>query len=252
MMGAVGTGLAALAMTRGASVGDALLAGLLAAMVVFATWALGRDLAPDDNAGAFVALLPAAFVVAMGTTPLVLGPLVVLGLVRVVNRSVGPPAMLADRVVLCGLVLLVAQDDHGWTVGVAAVLAFTLDGVLSERSRLGLPFAGVAAVAVLVGVLTGAPRFALRPPGTWSIAAMVLAALLVAVIVTQPAPSSECDTHPHTPLRRDRIQGGMLVALVAALGSLVGGDVTVRAWAVLWAACLGVVITRPVHLRLRG
>lgn len=251
LMGLALVGLAVTALVRDAEPVDAALAGLVGALVVFATWALARDLAPDDDPAAFVALVPVAAVVAVGVTPLLLGPLVALGLVRVVNRSVGPPATVLDRVALVVLTFVVAREGYGVGVGVAAVLAFGLDARLPERHLQSWVFAALAAAATGMGVLIGEPPLSVSTPGPWTLAAIVTAGLLVLVAVTQPAPRSTPDTMPDLPLRRSRVQGGMLVGLVACAPTLLGGDAAVLEWGVLWSACAGVVLGRPLHLLRR-
>lgn len=246
LMGLSLVALAITAIVRGAAPADSLLAGVVGALVVFATWAMARDLAPDDNPAAFIALVPVAAMVLYGANPMVLGPLVALGLVRVVNRSVGPSAMLTDRVVLVVLVFVVARDPHGFGVGVAAVLAFVLDALLPERSVEGWLFAGLAAAATVVGVLIGDSMPSVVTPGPWTLGAIGVAVAFGLVMLAQPPLRSAYDTIPDVPLRRDRVQGGMLVGLVAALGSLPGGDPAVLDWGVAWAACLGVVLGRPL------
>lgn len=266
LMGLTLVGLAATALVRGAAPVDAVLAGLMGALVVFATWALGRELAPDDDPAAFVALVPVAAVVTVGVTPQLLGPFVVLGLIRVVSRCVGPPATLLDRVALVVLTFVVAREGHGYAVGVAAVLAFGLDAVLTGRSEPGdaegVPdraparqtwaFAALAAATTAMGMAIGEPSLAVVAPGPWTVAAIVTAALFAVVTLTQPAPRSPHDAWPDVPLRLSRVRGGMLVALLASVPTLLGGDAAVLAWGVPWAACAGVVLTRPLHLWRRA
>lgn len=251
LMGLTLAALAITAIVRGAEPTDALLAGVMGALVAFVTWALARDLAPDDDPAAFIALVPVAAIVLYGANPIVLGPLVALGLARVVNRSVGPPAKLADRVALTVLVFVVAREDHGVGVGVAAVLAFALDALLPERSGEGWPFAGLAAAATVMGVLIGDVQLHLVAPGPWTLGAIGVAVAFGLVMLTQPPPRSASDVDRGIRLRRDRVQGGMLVGLVATMGSLPGGDPAVLTWGVAWAASLGVVLGRPL-LRLRS
>ena len=74
LMGVALVGLSITAIVRGAPLVDALLGGLVGSLVVFATWALGRDLAPDDNPAAFVALLPVTALVLLGVDPALMGP----------------------------------------------------------------------------------------------------------------------------------------------------------------------------------
>lgn len=246
IMGLVTAGLLVTALVRGAAPVDAGLAGLLGALVVFATWALARDLAPDDDPAAFVALVPAAAVVLTGADPTLLAPMAALGLVRVVNRSVGPPATVVDCTTLVVLVFVCAREGHGFGVGLAAVLAFGLDALLPERERQGWIFAGLAGAATLMGMAIGQPDLALVAPGPWAWGAIGCAVAFGLVIVLQRPPTSPPDTEPDQTLRRSRVRGGMLVGLVAASGSLMGGDEAVRTWVVMWAAMLGVVLTRPL------
>ncbi len=253
VMGACAIGLGVTALARGASATDAGLAGLTGALMVFATWALARDLAPDDNPAAFVALIPIAVVVGLGSHPPGLSQLpaalLTIGLVRVVNRSVGPPAKLTDQIAVIVMLGLVVRDEHTAAAGLAAVLAFGLDAVLVQRHPRGWIFAGLAVLATVVGIATADVLPSLATPGPWTIAAIAVAGLFGVVIATQPPPRAEADVSAGGPLRRDRVQGGMLVGLVAAAGSLVGGDAAVQAWGVVWAAMAGVVLTRPLLAR---
>ncbi len=251
IMGLAAVGLSLTAVVRGAGVLDALLTGLLGSVVVFVTWALARDLAPDDAPAAFAALVPVIIVLLDDADPAFFGPLVALGLVRVVNRSVGPAAMLVDRVTLTVLVFVLACEGYGFSVGAAAVIAFALDAVLPERSPNGGVFASIAAAATGMGMLIGEPQLSIVAPGPWTFGAMAIAAVYLVVVATQSAPTSPCDVDPHRVLRRDRVQGGMLVGLLAGAGSLLGGDEAVRTWSVMWAAYAGVIMTRPL-LRSRA
>lgn len=249
LMGLAVLTLFVVAMAWGAAPGDAFAGGLRGALLIFATWALTRDLAPDDDAAAFAALVPLGVAVVIGASPKILEPMIVLGFVRVVNRSVGPPAKVIDRLVLLMLVVVVAREGSGFFVGIAAVIAFALDGLLSDRHPQGMGYAGLAAIATIIGMAVGEPFIVVATPGPWTIGAAVVALVFVVVAIRQPPPQSCCDTDPDVLIARDRVQGGMLVALVPLLGSLIGGDPHVQGWVVGWAALLGVIALRPLSGR---
>ena len=73
--------------------------------VVFLTWALGRELDPDANIVAFLAITPAVVLAVLVGTPNFSLVFLALLLLRVVNRSLGVPAKPTDSL----LVLLLAS-----------------------------------------------------------------------------------------------------------------------------------------------
>ena len=77
---------------------------LTAIGTVFFGWAYVRELAPDDDAAAFIAVAIAVitwFVFGPSDLFLVTGALL---FARMVSRTVGPPAKLSDTVLAIGLV----------------------------------------------------------------------------------------------------------------------------------------------------
>ena len=85
-------------------------AALNGALVAFAAWAFTRELAPDYNGAAFVALVLAWIAnVALGTTS-VLPVFVALLLVRLVNRSTGPRWRALDTLGVLGFSLWAAVN----------------------------------------------------------------------------------------------------------------------------------------------
>ena len=115
--------------------------------VVFLTWALGRELDPDANIVAFLAITPAVVLAVLVGTPNFSLVFLALLLLRVVNRSLGVPAKPTDSL----LVLLLASWlawSGAWYVLMCAAVAFILDSVLVNplpRHRwFGLAAAGEA------------------------------------------------------------------------------------------------------------
>ena len=97
--------------------------------VVFLTWALGRELDPDANIVAFLAITPAVVLAVLVGTPNFSLVFLALLLLRVVNRSLGVPAKPTDSL----LVLLLASWlawSGAWYVLMCAAVAFILDSVL--------------------------------------------------------------------------------------------------------------------------
>ncbi|MEM7152465.1 MAG: hypothetical protein AAF799_06450 [Myxococcota bacterium] len=252
VMGVTVVALSVTSLIRGAGPADALLGGLLGSLILFTTWALTREIAPDDNVAAFVALAPVTAAIVVGVYPLFFEPMLVLVLARLVNRTVGPPAKTGDRIAILVFLLAVGRGPHSLALGLAAVAAFGLDALLPTAAARGWLWAGLAAVVAAVAMATGHPEITVGELGTWTMGAWVVAVLFAVVIATQPAPSSECDTSPHALLRRDRVQGAMVITLVAISAASLGGETSVQSWAVGWSACIGATLTRPWNLRGRN
>jgi hypothetical protein len=241
-------GVAVYALVRGESVGPAALDGLVWAVALFLAWALGRELAPDDQVAAFAGLCVLVPVWAHGVRPELLPGLALIGLVRIVNRTVGPPATWLDLFAYLGVGGWVVWRGD-WEIGVAGGVAFLLDFRLPPRHLKVLPFA-VGLVAITVATWRR-ERPVFGPPQTdieWL--AAIVAVAFALVLVTQGPLQSEHDRGGGTCDRR-RVQGGMTVALMAALATLGRGEAHVLEAAPVWAALFGVVIARPLHLAQR-
>ena len=90
---------------QGNGVGEATVAALQAFLIVFACWALGRELAPDDNAAAFVGTTLAFVSLWWWPSPSLLLLFTALALSRIVNRSTGLTARLSDSSMVTALVI---------------------------------------------------------------------------------------------------------------------------------------------------
>lgn len=235
------------AWATGMSALDAGLDGLHAAVLVFLAWALGREVAPDDQAAAFAAIgVVAAVWVGWGARADLLPAFALLGLLRIVNRTVGPPAKLTDLFGYLALgSWLVWRGD--WEIGVAGGVALLLDFRLAPRHLKALPFAAALVAVTVAAWRRERPVFG--PPDTTLLwIAAVAAGAFVLVLVTQPTPISPHDIEDESSLDRRRVQGGMAVALVAAMAALGRGQAHLLDAAAVWAAIMGTVVTRPLHL----
>lgn len=195
------------------SLGAALAAGGSAALVAFLSWALGRELDPDVNATAFVGvgLALAIWVVVDGGD---LWPLAaaLIGS-RIVNRTVGPPARITDAIVVVGLVGIGVLFSGRWSLALIGAVAFVLDAILKDGVRRSWIFAAASLGWLPLAWQRGHLQIeAMTRP--WVVGTIAFA--FVVAIATLPPPRSPCDLPGHA-LDRRRLQGGMLVALFAAL-----------------------------------
>jgi hypothetical protein len=223
----------------GGGVLAALAAGALAMLTVFFTWALGRELAPDDNPAAFIGVALSAIAwVALGR-PDVLLVATSVGFSRLTARTVGEPCMMRDTVLVVVLATALTLWLGKTAIGIGAALALALDALLPSPRRLHLPLALVPVTGVVVHLARhGLDR---HPLGAWRWAFGALTAVTMALIVAYPKPQSTCDMQ-HEPLHLRRLQSGVFVTGVMALWSTLVEPPA--AAAPLWAALAGVALGR--------
>lgn len=225
---------AAMAWYDGAGATDMLRAGALTALTAFGAWALARELDPDHNGAAFIAmafgLLAAVFV----DEPGILVLFVTLGLVRMVNRSTGLAARMSDSVILLLLTTVVIYTTNSPLFGLAAGFAFMLDGNLREPLRsqwiFGLISMG-ATVVYLVDHGMGADLLA-APKSLygWLALLFLLIFALNALLLKSVQSTGDCSDEPLGP---GRVRAGMAVGLLAALQGIHAPDKVVLVVAVI-------------------
>ncbi len=231
-------------------------AAALGAGAVLGGWALGRELAPDDQRAAFVALM-----LGFGTLLAVPGVSLVLlfatlMLTRMVNRTVGLPATTLDSVVVLLLSGWAVADTGSPAVGVVAALAFGLDAWLPDGRRRQWGFAALCLVmvAALAGGAAEQDRVVSSPivvdvPGAWIlVGALVVATLVLHGSLTVRALRSTCDA-TGDPLSVDRVRWGVVVALLIGVQGLFLGEGGARSTALVWASLTGAGLSGIVRPR---
>ena len=190
------------------------------ALVAFAAWALTRELAPDYNGAAFIALVLAWIAnVALGTTSVLL-VFVALLLVRLVNRSTGPRWRALDTLGVLGFSIWAAVDTQQPLILVIAAGAFILDATLSDPLRRHY-FAAAACIAAFIWMLLGDVRLLASDltAGDWVLVG-VFAGGVILTAAASPKPVSYCDTSPDR-LDRVRVNAGLITGWLFAVQTLV-------------------------------
>jgi hypothetical protein len=232
------------ALLGGVSLLDAGLAGLHAGLLAFLVWALTRELSPDDNPAAFLAVAIALAAWArVGPQSLALLAAALIA-ARLVNRSTGLPAKLGDSLLLTlGFALLTWSVS--WTCGVVGALALLLDALAPsklEARRRHLACAAVLAAVLAARVLVGIDALVL--PAHLPVFASI-AGLGVLAVALYPTPRSVGDID-QSPLVPARVRAGLALGLLtAALASLDGG-LALQQVAALWGCVLAVALGLPV------
>ncbi len=217
-------------------------AAFSAALVAFVAWALTRELAPDYNDVAFVALAIAwAGNLALDMRQVLLG-FVALLLVRLVNRSTGLPFRPFDTLSVFGLCLFAAVNTEQPLILLVAALAFALDAFLDRPLRVH-HVASLGSLAAFIwlqqfGYDLMAADLTVRD---WSLLG-ASAIGLGFVIFASPVPVSYCDTSPDR-LDRMRVNGGLIVGLLLAIQAVVTNGPSAWLETPIWVCVIAVLLS---------
>lgn len=127
---------------------ESLWAGIRAALAVFLTWALTRELDPDHPASAVLAAIGQIPVIFFYESPGLLLSWWALFIFRVLNRSTGIKAKVPDTILVLGLSLWLGFY-LSWLVPAVSFLVFLGDGLIEKPNRLHLTAAAFAAGELL-------------------------------------------------------------------------------------------------------
>jgi len=231
---------------------QSVLDGLNAGLVVFISWALTRELAPDDQAAAFVAVGLSAVTWVVLSSQSILVPLALLLAARVVARTTGKAAERFDTVVLVVTFAALGWIES-WTLSAVGAAALALDSVLPvSPGQEARPYHMGAAVLVLIGtayLATQGLAAAVPPPAPVLLSVIAGATLVVALL--QPMPESTGDVDGLR-LRRSRVRSALLLGLLGAVAVTLDSSVPVTRLGVPWACLAAVVVGRGVGLVTSG
>jgi len=224
--------------------------GLEAMFGAFLIWAIGRELDPDRNPGAFIAMAAILPLVYLDYELSLWTLAFVLMATRVVNRTVGNPVRLGDMAVVLALAALAVFRDGYSEMGYVAGLALALDAFLDRKRTLNLVGAMIAVAfsmwnlielegdlrALLLSAVEVMPQMAL-----YSALAVLVLGVLHALLLGRVHSVGDATGEPLSGLR---VRGGILIAALAGLAMLTEGEAGLMAGLGFYAAILGVVLGR--------
>jgi hypothetical protein len=222
-------------------------AALRGGLIVFTTWALAREIAPDDNPGAFVAMALGLLVGIHVPSSSAMLVLTTQMLARLLTRSVGVAPTWFDSTAAVILAGWTAYSLDNGAVALVAGIAFALDAGLNPPLRQQWIFALLCLVGGLGLFLRhpGEPLFVHQGWITLCLGAIAAIYILVLVRTRQVRSIADVTGEPLSPLR---VQAAMAVAwLVAALGAI-GGTTMLAQSALIWAVLAGLILTWLLRL----
>jgi hypothetical protein len=246
----VGAAGVAANLLSGGALREGVLWGIGAGFGVFLTWALARELDPAHDLSAFAGTGLAIAALLAFDLPALVPIFWLLVVLRVVNRTVGPPARPVDTLAVLGLGGWLTWQGN-WIAGLVTALAFLLDGLLTNPLRYHLVLSGFAFAGTLVlSVIRGDIAMDSGPTMPVMISSVVTAGLFLVVVGTSREVRAVGDATGE-PLDARRVQAAQLLALLTALlYAWWEGATGVEALWPLWAAMVGVALYRLAHLFL--
>ena len=191
-------------------------------LIAFGSWALARELFPDDNPAAFVSMALAILAALSFDSPGILIVFATLGLVRIVNRSTGMAARKTDSIIVMLLVFWVIYATQSPFFGAVAAMAFLFDGSLKEPLRHQWVFALICFGGMIVYMVdhdVGLAYFS-APDSLLEWLSLVML-LILALDMFLLKKIRSCADMNGKALDLTRVKGGMAVGLFAAFQGLV-------------------------------
>jgi len=231
---------AVLAWSAGAGLLEVLQQALVFALILFGSWALARELDPDDNPVAFISMACAMLVALTVSSPGVLILFVTLGLVRIVNRSTGLAARRLDSLVLVVLSIALIYLTESPLFGLVAALAFFLDGSLRDPLRQQWIYGLVCLGGTIVYMVDHDISLGhLQAPDALLEWLTVLFLLIFALDTALTRSVRSTGDVGGRPLDVNRVRGGMAVGLCAALQGIQSPAGVAVIVAVIAGICIG-------------
>ncbi len=219
--------------------------GGTAGVLTIVTWALGREIDPDHEWSAFVAVTFFVISLFFLELPSILPSALTLLALRPVNRTVGLPITTLDSMMIAGLGLWLFASMGLWALGLVVVLAFLLDGLLPSPSRRQLLFGLIVMILMLVIDRGKVVESVNNEPIPYLVVAGLTAVLFIPLIIFRSKPINTIGDATGQPLLPIRIQAAQALALAIGLLLLWQANETgIVLLLPLWLAMLGVSLFR--------
>jgi hypothetical protein len=230
---------------------SSLIWGGVMGLTAFLSWALAREIDPDYELSAFVAVVAGLYLLWALGPPVLLYMFAFLLHARVLNRCTGLPLRWGDSLAVLVLSGWLAIADH-WLFGVLAAIVFLMDWRLSPSTRRHVWFALASLIPVGIAFLLqscGPILIAeVTPELLWGIPIVLL---FFWVISDSRNLSTKAD-FTETILSGSRVQSLQLIVLLSViLAGLFGGVAWIGKLGPLVGSIVGISLYRiPGKLRL--
>jgi hypothetical protein len=230
----------------GGDFGTAVMAGFHAGASAMLAWVLAREIDPDNDYSAFVAI-GIATLGAFIATPNIWALAGAVVLLRIINHIVGYPAKITDSIIAIAIGMATMLVTGAWIYGVVVAVAFMIDALLPKAPNF--QWGMVLAMLVLMLPTWNYLNVGLtNPPQNWLVVVLGISALFAGHIFTTRHFTTQCDA-TQAPVMPIRIRAGMVFFVgMGILFAVLYGDAGVYALMPLWSVITGVMIFRVMRL----
>ncbi|HSM09676.1 MAG TPA: hypothetical protein VLA33_11780 [Gemmatimonadota bacterium] len=223
------------------------------ALAAFGSWALAREIAPDDEiAGAFGALA-LGFIAYLVFEAALVPVFVALLFARIVARTTGLAATGLDSLLVTAVALFAAWWAGSPWPAAAGAAAFVLDAVLAPGLARQWLFAGLCAAGAVA--LTSAGLAPAVVPVQPDLPARTIGTVLIVGTIALIAATRSCEARGDAtddPLSVTRVRAGQLATLLTALAWAAAGTAGIEAGALVWAVLAAATISAAWRGVTRG
>ena len=247
--------LTGLAYSLGGGTGflPALNTAFIQAAAVFGTWALARELMPDDHVSAFISMALGFAATLVFAAPGLLVVFATLLLVRVLNRSSGLAPQTRDSVAVTLLVIWTVYSSKSPWFGAVGALTFFLDGILYKPAKRQWWFALICLGSMVVYIVDhDVAWWGVIVPNSLLKWLAILASLIFCLNLALLKKIHSRGDVDHARLDLRRVKAGMTIGLLAMLQGLEAVPQVILLIATVGGLCLGIAFRRAFRNPVKG
>jgi len=209
-------------------------------LISYGSWALARELDPDDRIAAFISMAAGMLAALVVNSPGLLIVFTTLALARMVNRSSGLAARTSDSILVMISVFLVMYMTDSPFYAVVAGIAFVLDGTLVKPLRQQWVFGLICFAGTIVYMVDHDMGMGpIAAPESLHVWLSLLFLLIFALNILLLKSVQSRDDFYQKRLDPGRVRGAMMIGLLAAVQGIYRSQEVVILVAVISGICFG-------------
>jgi len=216
--------------------------GLSFGITFFASWAITREIDPDNPLSAFIGLIPLFLILIFLPEINIIILFWLLISLRIINRTTGLPARIVDSTILFGISLLMSYF-YSPIFGFLVAAVFLFDAKLIEGQKFQLLFSSLSAFLSIIIIIITNQIFELSSFSVLQFISILTIAIIFGFITYFTKDVKSKGDITNKPLSLSRIRAAQFFALFSAF--LVSFfDIGLIIMIPVWCAMFGVIVHR--------